>query len=656
MTSSRRTMWTHGTKTIMLKSSSVLKVFLKVASILLNLLSSRDYKAETRTGRIMKLSVLCHYGLSATLRTRHPMAFVAALATISALYTLYSAVFMTVHPQSPLYSENWLSLQIPILDTQSSTTDVSFGILQDFTTKSPEIHHTTESRVPAEQLPTETSISVAILNATSTEASSSRSVKVPIRKESFTETSSTVIALKASSTTKPRNNIQRRSKSKTPTKSNSIVIASRAEGRIPAEASSSATVPKEASKEASSSATSPKEASSSATVPKEASKEASSSATAPKEASSSATVPKEASKEASSSATVPKEASSSATVPKEASKEASSSATVPKEAFTESSSTVTATALIASSTIKNKSNVAHVIHRRTKSIIPTSSYVTALKASSPTKQGRYFPGVNNQKTESKIPAKSSNIVIAPRVASTNKNFKISLNAEDEYDRKPSVSLKNITISYPVACNETNCLEFLSKSDTMHLKRCGQMTSEKQSGVKIEQSTCTFLPYKDRTPVALSSPPGSGNTWLRGLLERATGVCTGYGLCDTEMRARGFLGEQIVSGKVLVVKTHSIIPQWVGERVRVSWEGSYGSAVLLIRNPVQAVIAEWNRIMTLEMKKNGTQTNGSHINVVSEAIFGRWSGAVCVIVNTCRAGGMYWIYTRKLFILPRRYIP
>ena len=549
----------------------------------------------------MKLIVLC-YGLFATLRTRHLVAFVAALATISAFSTLYSAVFLTVHPQSPLSSENWLSLQISIPNSQS------------------------KSRIPAEQLPTETSISVAILTA-STEASSSRSVTVPkeasaetssyrsvtvpkeasteassyrsvtvlkeasteassyrsvtvpkeasteassyrsvtVPKKSSTETSSTVIALKASSTTKRRSNIQRRTISKIPAKSNSIVIASRADGRIPVEASSSAALPKEAS--------------------------------------------------------------------------------------TESSSTATATALIASSTTKRRSNVAHVIHRRTKSIIPTdtSSYVTALKGSSPTKRERYFPGVNNQKTERrKIPAKSSNIVIAPRARSTNKNFKIpakssniviapratstnkhlktSLNAKDRYDRKPSVRLKNIPISYPVACNETNCLEFLLQSETMSLKKCGQLTSKEQSGVKIEQSICKFLPYKDRAPVALSSPPGSGNTWLRGLLERATGVCTGYGLCDTEMRARGFLGEQIVSGKVLVVKTHNSIPQWVGERVRVSWEGSYGSAVLLIRNPVQAVIAEWNRIMTLEMKKNGTQTNGSHINVVSEAIFGRWSGA------------------------------
>ena len=581
----------------------------------------------------MKLIVLCHYiyGLFATLRTRHLVAFVATLATISAFSTLYSAVFMTVHPQSPLSSENWLSLQISIPDSQSSTTNVPFGILHDFTTKSPETHRTTESRIPAEQLPTETSISVAILNAASTEASSSRSVTVPkaasaetsssdivpkeasteassyrsvtVPKKSSTETSSTVIALKASSTTKRRSNIQRRTISKVPAKSNSIVIASRAEGRIPAEASSSATVPKDAS--------------------------------------------------------------------------------------TESSST--ATALIASSTTKRRANVAHVIHRRTKSIIPTdtSSYVTALKGSSPTKRERYFPGVDNQKTERKIPAKSSNIAIAHRATSTNKNFKIpakssniaiahratstnknfkipakssnidiapratstsknfkipakssniviapratstnktSLNAKDRYDRKPSVSLRNIPISYPVACNETNCLEFLSQSETKSIKECGQMTSKKQSGVKIEQSICKFLPYKDRAPVALSSPPGSGNTWLRGLLERATGVCTGYHLCDTEMRARGFLGEKIVSGKVLVVKTHSSIPQWVGERVRVSWEGSYGSAVLLIRNPVQAVIAEWNRIMTIEMKKNGTQTNGSHINVVSAAIFGRWSGA------------------------------
>lgn len=40
--------------------------------------------------------------------------------------------------------------------------------------------------------------------------------------------------------------------------------------------------------------------------------------------------------------------------------------------------------------------------------------------------------------------------------------------------------------------------------------------------------CVFVDPASRSEgaVALVSLPGSGNTWLRGLLERATGVCTG----------------------------------------------------------------------------------------------------------------------------------
>ncbi len=38
--------------------------------------------------------------------------------------------------------------------------------------------------------------------------------------------------------------------------------------------------------------------------------------------------------------------------------------------------------------------------------------------------------------------------------------------------------------------------------------------------------CHFMNGRSRSAVALASFPGSGNTWARGLLERATGVCTG----------------------------------------------------------------------------------------------------------------------------------
>ena len=35
---------------------------------------------------------------------------------------------------------------------------------------------------------------------------------------------------------------------------------------------------------------------------------------------------------------------------------------------------------------------------------------------------------------------------------------------------------------------------------------------------------------NRAAVALVSFPGSGSTWVRGLLEQATGVCTGRSVC------------------------------------------------------------------------------------------------------------------------------
>ena len=38
---------------------------------------------------------------------------------------------------------------------------------------------------------------------------------------------------------------------------------------------------------------------------------------------------------------------------------------------------------------------------------------------------------------------------------------------------------------------------------------------------------------ERAAVALVSFPGSGNTWVRGLLEQASGICTGE-LVDIQM--------------------------------------------------------------------------------------------------------------------------
>ena len=45
-------------------------------------------------------------------------------------------------------------------------------------------------------------------------------------------------------------------------------------------------------------------------------------------------------------------------------------------------------------------------------------------------------------------------------------------------------------------------------------------------VNITSGQCCFMDGSKRAAVALVSAPGSGNTWVRGLLEKATGVCTG----------------------------------------------------------------------------------------------------------------------------------
>lgn len=112
-------------------------------------------------------------------------------------------------------------------------------------------------------------------------------------------------------------------------------------------------------------------------------------------------------------------------------------------------------------------------------------------------------------------------------------------------------------------------------------------------------TCVFIDPTNRSAVALVSLPGSGNTWLRGLLERATGVCTGAIYCDVSLRAQGFSGEAIKSGAVLVVKTHVWWSGWNNATLQTlplsrHSPPPYGSAILLVRNPALAVVAEWNR--------------------------------------------------------------
>ncbi|XP_070532238.1 sialate:O-sulfotransferase 2-like [Ptychodera flava] len=93
----------------------------------------------------------------------------------------------------------------------------------------------------------------------------------------------------------------------------------------------------------------------------------------------------------------------------------------------------------------------------------------------------------------------------------------------------------------------------------------------------------------RPLVALASFPGSGNTWTRFLLEVASGFYTGAVYNDKKLYEGGFVGEMedYKDGRLLVVKTHATSSE----------SPEFGPAILLIRNPYDAVISEFTRIKT-----------------------------------------------------------
>jgi hypothetical protein len=172
------------------------------------------------------------------------------------------------------------------------------------------------------------------------------------------------------------------------------------------------------------------------------------------------------------------------------------------------------------------------------------------------------------------------------------------------------------------CKQPHCEEFLSRTDRARKRSCLAKASKHFPLEEINSdNNCGFINGRERAPVALASAEGSGNTWVRGLLEKSSGVCTGFSFCDHVMRREGFIGENINSGCVLVVKTHMKMPQWIGSIKQYKYEANYGSAIFLLRNPYYSLIAEWNRRLTnTVMKKEHRPHNESHTNVAPKEIW------------------------------------
>ncbi|XP_076815673.1 sialate:O-sulfotransferase 1-like isoform X1 [Clavelina lepadiformis] len=98
------------------------------------------------------------------------------------------------------------------------------------------------------------------------------------------------------------------------------------------------------------------------------------------------------------------------------------------------------------------------------------------------------------------------------------------------------------------------------------------------------ATRIFLPPKTASFASLLSFPGSGNSWIRFLIESATGVFTGSFYSSHRMFNAGCFGEydDEHSGRTLTSKAH---------RVTEECKKNSCKTVVLLRNPYNALLAE-----------------------------------------------------------------
>ena len=165
-----------------------------------------------------------------------------------------------------------------------------------------------------------------------------------------------------------------------------------------------------------------------------------------------------------------------------------------------------------------------------------------------------------------------------------------------------------------------CTEFLTVKEQAVYSAC-VMKWQKDGGADDSHCKCRFMNTTSHGPVALVSLPGSGNTWLRGLLEAATGVCTGSLFCDKVLQASGMCGEGLRKG-VLAVKIHDTRLQWTGVAYKNgTWSNSrpfFNAVILLVRSPFKALIAEWNRQNAHRFSIN--QPGSSHIKYLESSVY------------------------------------
>lgn len=98
-------------------------------------------------------------------------------------------------------------------------------------------------------------------------------------------------------------------------------------------------------------------------------------------------------------------------------------------------------------------------------------------------------------------------------------------------------------------------------------------------------------------IFLLSLPGSGNTWTRFLLERATGYVTSSWFPDSSLEHGGFIGESLssTSGRSLVIKNHGIGPGITRTFNNKKTNHTISACLYIVRDPKKAMLSEFTRL-------------------------------------------------------------
>ncbi|XP_045215816.1 WSCD family member CG9164-like [Mercenaria mercenaria] len=160
-------------------------------------------------------------------------------------------------------------------------------------------------------------------------------------------------------------------------------------------------------------------------------------------------------------------------------------------------------------------------------------------------------------------------------------------------------------------------------------------------------SATFL-KTPRPLVALASYPGSGNTWTRELIEVVTGTLTGSIYTDWN-----FKGSEMcpARGKIYIVKTHDPNNRTVSHdkcREMGIYTLNYTKAVLILRNPYEALLAEFNRQQSLHNSWNP----GVGLAPKSDFETSRWKKFVKKESETWKNMAIYWlsIFRKPVYVL------